>query len=163
MTAQKGLLWLRDSGDDARHRVRWKWLSGAATVTGEFGDPSNGDAYALCIYDGASSLVRALSIPAGGTCGTRPCWRQTSTGFRYRNRDLTPDGVSSLRLRAGGDGRARIVLQGMGGRLAVPDLGQLGSSVVVQLRKSSGGACWGALYSPPFTRSDAAEFRDKAD
>lgn len=163
VSAQKGLLQLRDSGDDAGDRVRWKWLAGAATVTSEFGGPLNGEAYALCIYDGASNLVRALGIAGGGMCRTRPCWRQTGSGFKYSNRDLGSDGVSSLRLKAGGDGKARIVLRGMGGKLAMPDLAQLGSSVTVQLRRSGGGPCWGAVYSAPFARSDATEFKDKAD
>jgi hypothetical protein len=113
----KAQLQLRDRSPDEKDRLLWKWLKGTATTKSDFGSPLTTTGYALCLYDGTSTLLATASIPAAGTChaaSPRHCWRQSSSGFRYVDRDRTPDGVQQLVLTSGTTGKAQIVLKGHG-------------------------------------------------
>jgi hypothetical protein len=153
---------LVDDADPAKDLLVWRWLRGVETDVADFGDPTTGTDYALCVYDGAGLLLNAAAA-GGGTCGRgRPCWTRTAKGFAYRDGSLGNDGMQRVVLRAGVDGKAKIVLRAKGQGLGVPGLGDLVSPVTVQLRNAS--VCWGAQYSfPPAIRSEAGEFRDRAD
>ena len=72
---------------------------GAATAITEFGTPNTTTDYAFCLYD-AGTLVAKIKIPAGGTCAGKPCWSAKPTSFRYQDKDLTPDGIQQLKLKA---------------------------------------------------------------
>jgi hypothetical protein len=161
--AGKARLLLVDRDRDARDGLRWQWLKGAATAKADFGDPRAGDAYRLCVFDGAG-LVLGAGAPAGGACARgRPCWRETRRGFDYKDADLTPDGLLQLKLKDGAtDGRASIAVKGKGARLALPALAALVSPLTVQLVTGS-GACWEAVYSAPFLAHDTGRLKDRAD
>src|SRR5207244_866185 len=72
---------------------RWRWAAPEPWPPGDIGvpglDPKAG--YTLCIYDHQSAprvrrratLVAALRVPAGGTCGRKPCWRHVPGGSSY--------------------------------------------------------------------------------
>ena len=46
----------------------------------------------------------------------------------------------------------------------LPSLTTLTSPLTVQLRKTTGGTCWGAVFSfPPAKKNDAKTFKDAAD
>jgi glucose/arabinose dehydrogenase len=151
------------AADDAKDRLQWRWLKGAATDTTEFGDPINLHTYELCLY-GGGSLVASATAPVDATCNGASCWRQSGRGFRYRNPTGTPDGLRTIILEAGGNGAARIVVQGKGAALAMPDLTTLASPLTVQLKRAGSTTCWGATYSfPPALRNDGAIFKDRAD
>ena len=48
------------------------------------------------VYDeiaGTATLKVAADIPAGGACADKPCWRETSHGFKYLNKNGTPNGI----------------------------------------------------------------------
>ncbi|HEX6284407.1 MAG TPA: branched-chain amino acid ABC transporter permease, partial [Pyrinomonadaceae bacterium] len=56
--------------------------------------------YTMCVYESSAGVPRLarppIVIPAGGTCGKKPCWKRSGpTGFRYKNRARTPDGVDT--------------------------------------------------------------------
>jgi hypothetical protein len=51
-------------------------------------------------------LAFAAGVPPGGTCGSRPCWKQTGKRLVYTNNAATPDGIRQLRLSAGGRRKA---------------------------------------------------------
>ena len=74
----------------------------------------------------------------GGTCAGKPCWKATATGFKYTNKDLTPNGVKTMQLKAGTDGKATVKVKGQGGNLGMPAL-PLAPTVTVQLKSSDGG------------------------
>jgi cysteine-rich repeat protein len=160
----KGLLKIKvHSVDGAKNELQWKWLMGAATTKSEFGDPVNTADYVVCLYDG-SGLLATLTAPAGGTCAGKLCWASKPTGFQYKDKDLTPDGLAQVWLGAGADGKAKIQVIGKGLNLPTLDLQSLVSPVTVQIKPSSDGLCWGATYSfPPATKNDATQFKDKAD
>jgi len=122
--------------------------------------------YGLCVYDetaGVPTLKLAADIPAGGTCAGKPCWKETGHGFKYADKDATPDGVVSLLLKEGLEGFAQIQLKAMGVNLAMPTLPlDQDTTVTVQL-KNDQGVCWEADYSAPAITNSQVEFRDKSD
>lgn len=140
----------------------WKWLPGAPTLLSDFGDPTAGDDVALCVYD-ANGLVTAVTVPGGGTCGTKPCWRATTSSLKYKSRDGAPEGMVGLTIKESlVSGKPRILAKAKGEHLVVPPLGGLASSVTVQLRTVT-GVCFEAVYSAPFRKHDERTFQDKAD
>ena len=157
----KALLVLKDNADNAKDFLLWKWLKGAATDAAEFGNPVNTDTYELCLYAGTAS-VSSATAPVDSSCDGTTCWKQTGSGFKYRDPQRSPDGLQTILLKAGADGKAKIVVRGKG--VAMPDLDALASPLTVQLRRNGSSVCWGATYSfPPAIRNDAAQFKDKAD
>lgn len=158
---QKARLFLRNKGQDREDRLAWEWRRGQATAKSEFGDPLTANAYTLCIYD-ASGLIVHATAPAGGLCGEgRACWKSGGTGFRYRDGELTPDGLSLVLLKAGPEGKAKILVEGRGAHLRMPALGSMTSPVTAQL--TNGRTCWEAVYSAPFLVQAPGLFRDTAD
>ena len=154
---------LKNRDDDNSDSLLWKWNKGAMTLKAEFGDPVNSHAYELCIYDG-SGLIATASAPANGTCGAAACWKETGSGFKYKDKELSPDGLKKMVLKEGADGRSRIIVQGTGVDLDMPNLATLTSPLTVQLLRSGSSICWGATYSfPPATRNEPEIFKDTAD
>jgi hypothetical protein len=132
--------------------VHWRWLSGTATTLTEFGDPVTTDDVTLCVFDQSTptaSLIFRAHVPAGGTCGTRPCWVNTGRSIRYKNSAGTPDGTVGIVLVPGQEGRARIQVKGKGTLLSERPLGlptpPLEVPLTVQLQ-SENGRCWEAYY-----------------
>jgi hypothetical protein len=148
----------------------WRYAKGALTAKADFGDPRTATSYEVCIYDedaGTASLVMSAAVPAGGTCGGKPCWKATRAGFRYRNKALTPDGIISLSLKEGKKpGKTRIALKGKNQNLPVPVLPLAQDSTVTVQLKNSEGVCWETRHSAPARKNTATKrpvFKDKAD
>jgi hypothetical protein len=161
IVAGKSKLQLKHASPGDGDKLGWKWL-GAATMKDEFGNPLGSDDYALCLYeDGA--LIKTFSIPAGQLCAGKPCWHESAKGFSYADGDLTPHGVRTLKLAEGTEGRAKITLKGRGANLGLPDVGQLTGVLDVQIRKTSGGPCWGATFTPPFKKNDGTTLKAISD
>jgi hypothetical protein len=152
---------IRDYADDTRDQFKWKWNRGQSTTIADFKDPANGSAtYGVCVYDASANpqpLMEA-NVPPDGTCGARPCWKATATGFFYRNKAGTPDGITSLKLRAGITGKARVQVKGRGANLDTPAL-PLTLPVTVQLviRDEVSTECWQTTFSLA-GRNDASRF-----
>ena len=160
----KALLTLKDNPAANRRVLLWKWLYGAATTKAEYGDPLTSENYELCIYDGGG-LVMDARAPAGDTCFlAKPCWLEKVFSFKYLDKDLTPHGLLKVFLKEGlADGNAKIVINGKGPNLPLPNLSLLTSPLTVQLRSESGG-CWGAVYTfPPSLKQLPEIFKDRAD
>lgn len=157
-------LQIRNGTPDTKDRLQWKWGKGAATPKTAFGHPDVDTDYRLCMYDGQNALLGHASAPAGGLCNAKapkPCWRESASGFRYVDKDLTPDGVQQLVLRAGGDGKAKILFKARGPTLQTPTLPIAHLPVRVQLTNTD-GACWDAAYSTT-QKNDAGTFKAKSD
>ncbi len=152
----KSLLLLKDKSNDKSDLLLWKWTRGEATTPAEFADPTVATTYTLCVYD-ASAAVQPL-VEARAQVGGE--WKLSGSGYRYRDRARSPDGLLSIKLKPGAAGKALVKVKGKGSNLALPALG-LASPVVVQLRRSGGG-CWGATFSSP-SRNDASQFKAKSD
>ncbi|HZR81876.1 MAG TPA: Ig-like domain-containing protein [Candidatus Binatia bacterium] len=162
--SQKASIAIRDSSVDRNDRLTWKWLHGAETQKPQFGNPLADTDYQLCVFDGGGATIARASAPAGGSCGSRPCWTENPKGFRFKSRQSKNGGPTSsvkLTLRAGADGKAQIVLQGSGVQLGLHPL-PASQPVRVQL-KNADGACWEAVYAAPATQNAPGRFVDKAD
>jgi hypothetical protein len=160
----KSALLLRQGSDDTRDVVSWKWRSSGLLAKADFGSPTATTDMAVCIYDASvagDTLRLDATAPAGGVCAGRPCWKETSSGFRYADRELTPEGLATVRLKAGAPGAGRIAIKGRGANLALPGL-PLTAPVIVQLQRRDGVPCWSATFSAPATNTSEA-FRAKAD
>jgi hypothetical protein len=159
--AGKSTLALKDKSDDAKDTFAWTWAKGSVTARSEFGDPTTTAFYDLCVYDGTGLLVMTASVPPGGICGKKACWKPTKRGFTYANKALAPDGVQQLVLSDGAvAGKAKIVAKGKGLNVDMPTL-PLAAPVRVQL-KNTAGVCWEAEYSTP-SKNEGAQFKAKAD
>ncbi len=125
----------------------WRWRGGGVTPS-DFGNPLDATSYVLCFYDTAPSgamLRLVASLPAGGECAGKPCWKAKRTGFKYKDKALTPDGISAVSLRVG---RAGTILgvNGKGASLDVPTL-PLGVPIRVQLRRTDASTCWETTFA----------------
>jgi hypothetical protein len=158
------------SANDTKDQLQWRWSKGSITSKAQFGNPLVSTSYQLCVYDGASTLIFDATIPAGGMCGVsnpKPCWKNKTKGFDYKDKDLTPDGVSQMKLQEGlVAGKAVIQVKGKGSALDDPPL-PFGQPVTVQLHNTESGLCWESIHSFPASKNVAGppigRFKDKAD
>lgn len=138
-------------------QLSWCFKKGSATA-GDFGDPTTGGSYALCLYDGTNALVGTMQVEGDGTCGTKPCWKATgSTGWSYADKRGTSYGVGKLKIKLG-TGNAVICVQGKHANLPVVPL-----PATLPLRaqlQTSAGSCFDATYSTA-TKNDASKLSAK--
>ena len=164
----KSRLQIKDRPQDAGDQISWKWINGEATSPADLGSPATHDDYALCIYDGESSLLSRIRAPAAGICGSTSCWkplgsRSAPTGYRYFDRDGMPDGLGTLLIRSGDNGHARATVKGKGLNLPMPEQWPLGLPLRVQLQATN-GKCWEATYSGAgVIRNGVTAFDGKSD
>jgi hypothetical protein len=163
--AKKALVVLKNKSPDKKDALIWKWVKGSATALADFGTPLTTTGYTLCVYDSSANPQPLLlsMAPPGGTCANgKPCWKTTKTGFKYRDKDLTPDGLSFLLEKAGADRIAKLIAKGKGPNLAMPPL-PLTPAVTVQLKRNDNPLmCWSATYSTPI-KNLSDQFKAKAD
>jgi hypothetical protein len=161
----KASLLVKANPDPAKRALSFSWTKGAATSLGDFGDPTSTTSYALCLYDeragtGTASLRLEASAPGGGSCAGKACWKSTSTGFAYADKDLSPGGVKTLKLVAGASGRAKVALTGRGALLA-PQPPPYSPKLTAQVRGSN-GSCFGAVFSQ-LVKNDGTLVKGKSD
>ncbi len=140
----KAALTLKDNSSDDKDQIIWKWTSGAATSKPEFSDPQSTAGYLLCLFDESTNPLATIWTPSGGLCSGKPCWSETKSGFRLRNRSAAS--IQSLDLVAGTAGRSKISIRGRGAGLSMPQL-PLSPRASVQLSNVETGVCWGADHT----------------
>jgi hypothetical protein len=161
---RRASLSLRNDANPARDQLSSKWKGAAAVAREDFGDPTTTDAYALCVIDrtgGVATARLAATVPAGGVCGAKPCWKSTSTSFVYADAAAAQAGIRKIQLKAGAAGRAKATVKGKGASLAMPAL-PLATPVTVRLVRTGTPACWEAAFGAP-SRNDAGAFKAKSD
>ena len=163
---QKSKLTLKNLADDTKDRLSWSWTSSDAVLHGSFDDPVAGPIdYVVCLYD-QGGLKLDAKAPAGGTCGTKPCWKRTAS-FKliYTDKLLDPDGLLKVVLKPGpAAGKAKITVKGKGANLGMPAL-PLTTPVRMQILRHVGQfpiGCWDASFSAS-TRNDAERFSARSD
>lgn len=165
-TAGKGALALgRKIGDPAKNVLAWTW-KGEETSLAELGDPTAATAYRFCLYDGGTGVLLDLLAPAGGTCGTKPCWKASSKGFGYKNKLGTSAGLTEIALKSGTAGKAALKVKAKGASLSMPALPliQTPNPVRAVLTNEASGVCWTALFSaPPKDPSSTVKWKVKND
>lgn len=170
IASEKSKFIVKRNADTSKDGLTWGWTKGAATSLTDFGDPVHSTSYHLCVYDesgGVPAAVMAMTVPPGGDCGGNPCWAEKGTGFLYKDKSLTNDGIMKLQLKAGADGKAKVSVKGKGANLPIPTpvgpgLFAQDTAVTVQLVNSD-GACWEAEFSAPAKGNSSKGFKDKSD
>jgi len=154
---------LRDGGPiPDKDLLNWKWKSSGSVALSDFGDPTTTTDLTVCVIDQAGLRLSATA-PAGGTCGTKPCWSVVPmTKLKYSDKELTPDGLQKLQVKPGGANVAKIATKGKGTNLAVSGLG-LSAPVTVRLVRSGGPACWEATYGSHVLLNKSSMFKAKSD
>ena len=160
---------LRAGADAARRQLTVKLgrLVNAIAAS-DFGNPlASGGDYRLCLYDtsgGATRLAAGLSVAAGGSCGTMSCWRALGdSGFLFRDRNGTRDGVRKLAMKGGSAGRGKILVAAKGATLPLPagfaaaEYFELDPALTVQLSESLTGHCWQSTLEPAHVRRNDGE------
>ena len=154
----------------SRNLMIWKWERGAATDRSEFGDPATGStSYAICVYDesgGEPSLVISAAAPAMRMYAGKPCWKETTRGFKYFDASTSPGGLQKVLLNAGG-GRVSITVKAKGDHFPMPapmspsQFFHQNNTVTVQLVNSDGGVCWESVFPAPARRNTVDQFKGR--
>jgi cysteine-rich repeat protein len=144
-------------------RLKLDLKRGPALNPAEFGNPvlPAGTAYTVCVYrKDNGALAGDLQLDrAGGTCGTRPCWRPLpfGKGFQYSDRTYATDGIGTVKLASSG-AQSQIQISGRNnakkGQASLPaglnppgiakGLDRSFAGARVQIRRDDGGACFEA-------------------
>jgi hypothetical protein len=166
----KALLFIKELSPDSKDQLLWKWDKGEATDALDFGDPESATSYTWCLYEDPdgngsqpSSLLLALEVPPGGVCAGKPCWKALGDkGFKYKDKELMSDGASQLLLKAGDEGKAKVLLKGKGDNLPfpVPFLAFSPNAVITAQLVNDELTCWETSHSPPFTKNQVDQFKD---
>ena len=147
------------------NRLQWKYTPGATTPKADFGTPLTTTSYQFCIWEeigGDPRLSASYTIPAGGTCGSKPCWKESSSGFKFSDKSHTSTGIAGLQLKQGlAPGKSKIILSGKGANLPVPVMPLIQSPNVVMQLIAANGVCWETRYGMPAFRNQPDQFRDK--
>jgi hypothetical protein len=154
-------LLIKNKTPDSRDTLLWKMKPAATTSVGDFGNPPVTTSYALCIYDGNGALLVDATAPNDGICRGKLCWTSSAHGYRYSDRDLTPDGVQKVQLKAGAPGAAKIVVVGKGANLSLPPL-PVGTLPVTVQFAGSHGKCWQASY-PTAQKNQSDQLKAKSN
>jgi len=143
---------IKDDAGGAKDKLVLKIRRGDATATADFLNPlAPGRVASLCVYDssGAPQPLLAAAVAGGGTCGNKACWKALSTkGFRYANKSGDPAGLTSVKLKEGGDGKAQVQAKARGSLLGPPSP-PLQLPVTVQFLVDDGvtTGCWQSDFS----------------
>jgi uncharacterized delta-60 repeat protein len=156
---------IRDAVSDTSDQLVWKLRKTGATTPADLGDPLASGDYTVCLFDESGptpATTLAAVAPAGGTCGSRPCWRTITNGVLYKNPQRTPAGLDQVKVKVGALGTGSVTVKGKGATLATPAL-PLGLPARVQLQVA-GGACWEATFDVTGAkRNDSERFSGKGD
>ena len=167
-TAARSVFKLKDKSPDGKDKFLWKFrkATNAIDKATQLGDPVAGaTSYTVCVWDrtgGVASLVSTMLADAGGSCGLRPCWKETAggAGVRYKNKGANASGVVSVVGKSGIAGKGRLVVKGAGTKLLMPaplsatELFDQDTEVVVQMRALDSGACWESVFGTGTARKN---------
>jgi hypothetical protein len=85
-----------------------------------------------------------------------------SVGYKYKDKDRTPDGLDQILLKSGDAGKSKVIVKGRGANLALPSPLDVELPVTVQL-EAANGECWSASYfSVGVKKNEADIFKAKA-
>jgi hypothetical protein len=154
-TAKKTSLLLRH--DNRGDRLAWNFRSGQATSEADLGSPNSTTDYGFCIYVSTQqNLLYVAEVPASATN-----WRAFKKGHRYADATASEDGIERITLRTSKRERSRVLVDGGGDNLRVPNL-PLQLPIKVQVTNSETGVCWEAEYWPDDVVKNATnKFRAK--
>jgi hypothetical protein len=155
---ESGRLQLRNGDGDKRDAIKWRFDGGAPTAPADFGDPTAGTTYTVCVKSGATSQTHAAGASTA-KCGKPPCWKKTARGWRFKGTKGLA--VQKLQLDVRNANEARIGLSSAGPGTVLPAMPAV-IPVEVVLRAST-GACWVSTFGPTGVDMNTAQsFRAKS-
>lgn len=156
--AGKSSIVLRNIQENAASdKVQWKWRSTASVDKADFGAPTSTTDLTLCVYD-QSGLMLAATAPGGGTCSGKPCWIELQGGYRYTDREASPDGLLKVQTRTSKLALPKITVKGRGASLKMKKGMPMSGTVTVRLKRNDAPLCWEAVYSSPGL-NDVVQFK----
>jgi hypothetical protein len=152
-TAAKSVLLMKDSTDNGKDKLLWKWIKGQSTTDVELGDPSISRTYSLCVYDAAGRRISAEVPPSASK------WQ----GLKYKDGTGSPDGIQKIVLKSGASSNAKILVKGKGENLPDTPLGSFTLPITVQLINDETSLCFQGVYGvAEVIKNDATQFKAKA-
>lgn len=145
--AKSKLKYKRNATNDAKDKLKWKWVKGDATTQSEFGDPTAGAGYELCVFaetSGSLALLVEAGVPASAML-----WSALGTsGYKYRDPAAGQEGIKGILLRGGADAKSKISVKGKGAGLSNPTLplAPATTGIRVQLTNTASGLCWESAF-----------------
>ena len=137
-------------------KLSWKLRNGEATVPTDLSRLRKDVGVALCIYDeteGVPSLVAAAHIPPDPDL-----WTATSKGFKYKNKEGLPDGVTKVKLKLGESG-VRISVKIKSKDIDLPET-PLNQDPAVRIQGVALGiSCFENTFVAPAKKNDAKIFK----
>lgn len=148
-------LTLVSKDDHSRDKFAFKLARGESAAFGEFSNPLETAAYRVCFYAN-ESLVLEAEVPAGGTCGGKPCWTaQSGKGYRFKDKAGANDGIVTIKVKASANDRSVVQVKGRGGSLTDVSL-PLAEPVVVEVHNLERNVCFATSYAGPEIRHNSA-------
>jgi hypothetical protein len=121
--------------------------------------PSGTPNLRFCLYDasGNAQPLKTSSIPAGGMCDSKPCWKTLGTkGYGYMKKSGLPDGIATAKLTVGA--KTKIKIGGKGLALSpLPLSPTLPLTVQLLIGDALSNECWEVTYGTA-TRNDTTKF-----
>jgi len=152
----------------AKNKFQWKLqkATNAIDKATELGDPVAGETrYSVCVYDhssGVASLVSTMTVEPGGSCGTKPCWKETSkgAGLRFKSKEGNDSGIRAVSAKSGPAGKGSLLVQAGGESFPMPaaisanELFDQDAQLLVQMNALDSGACWESAFGTDSTRKN---------
>jgi hypothetical protein len=144
LVAPKGKLQIVDDADDSKDKLNLQMMNAPGVTPEDFGNPMSSDAYHACIF-GPDRLLMEAEVTPGGTWDGKPCWAETTTGFTYKDKTGSRDGITALRLKASAKPKTKIAAKGQGAALDDPTL-PFPNAVMAQIVNAQNGQCFETYF-----------------
>lgn len=162
--AQKSTLLVRDFALDLKDSLKWIWAKGETTTMGDI-SLNDGNHYVLCLYDESGPspvLLHEAFAPADQDCKTKtegspkPCWAGNTKVAKYKDKQLSPDGIDSVKLvpKAAPKSQMKITAKGFS---VAPPAPPLSLPLRAQLQTAT-GPCWESEFSSA-KKNDPGNFK----
>jgi probable HAF family extracellular repeat protein len=147
----KSSLKVKNSGEDEKDQLKWKWSGGTQVLQAHLGSPAASTEYRLCIYDstdGADQLVSVLRVAPGSS------WTDKNPkGWDYKDKTAAQSGIAKLQLKTGESGKPKTQVLAKGINIQMPGPANAGETfdaddrVTVQLMSVPLAACWTSEFT----------------
>jgi len=165
LVAAKSIFQIKSGTTAAKDRLKWKWNNGPSVSQAGLGHPDTTTGYALCVYD---STGGAGSVAAWMQIAPSPQWIDRSpSGWSYVDPLAAADGVITVSLRSGTDGRSKVQIKAGGLNLPMPvpvsasQMFDAQPAVTVQLSNGETSTCWQSVFTTPLL-NDGLRFKAKS-
>jgi hypothetical protein len=161
---ERSAILLKNAANDARDVLRWTIARGGPASPADLKNlAAPGASVAVCLYDASTAAQPLLTgvVAAGGTCGTKPCWKTLGggSGYLYRNDAGAAAGLTGLRFKVPASGALQLAVTGRGVNLPLPTLPlTLPVTMQVAISDGAGTVCWESRVASAH-RNDPATFK----